>query len=798
VGEGRSSGLGWAAGPAVLVAFLAASPVAFVLDAVDGFEQVKVLLLVTAVLAVAGLAPHLLDPRPPDRGRPRGPALVALLYGGAAVLSTVFSSSPLTSLAGADQSHAGLLMVASTVAFFLVARRLCLEARRRGAFTTALAVGAGGASAYAALQVAGADPLQWTHRAAFGDWPRPFGTMGHPNHLGGLLALVLPVQIWLVQTALARRRRVAGGILAVGTVLSVAMIVATLSRTAWCAALVGALVLLVPTLPRRRLAAVGAGLALSLVVGGLVARSGASAASFSGALSERIKAAVVVGPRLQIWRAAGEAFLDAPVLGSGLDTFALAFQRHRPPLYWTKEYDATPAKAHNEVLHALATQGLVGAAAWLLVVGGAAVLGVRALRRGRGEERGLAAALLGSVAVFLVLAQTGFAVVVHVAIFALGAAVLAALADGSSRPASVDGAAGPAARLAVLSAAGAFGGGLLSTHAPLGLGKCLAALAVVSVVAGSVGWAAADVFDDGAPSVENARPGPTPGIAWKVAVGVVWVLVVLLPLVASVSAKRAETAPSPAEGIALLDRASRFDPLRVLYRRRLGLALARPDASDPGDRTSRLLRSREVLARAVRLVPGDAYGWASLSAAETKLAAAGLLEKDQPFRSFDEALRRDPANVTFRTAGANAALELGDLARARRYAEEAAAVLPDFGPAQAQLAHVAAREGRLEDAVRLLREALALQWYGQAEAHHVAQANLASLLVRAGRFSEAEQEARSLAEGAPLFAPGRYQLARALDALGRQEEAALEYASTLRLDPSHRGARDALRARPSP
>ncbi len=350
----------------------------------------------------------------------------------------------------------------------------------------------------------------------------------------------------------------------------------------------------------------------------------------------------------------------------------------------------------------------------------------------------------------------------------------------------------------MLSAAAAFGAALLSTHAPLSPGKSLAALAIVSVVAGSVGWAASGALDDGAPSAEGARPGSPPRIAWKAAVAVVWVLVVLLPFVASVSAKRAETAPSPDEGIARLDRASRLDPLRVLYRRRLGLALAQPGSSAAGDRTARLLRSRDVLAHAVRLVPEDAYGWASLSAPETKLAAEGLVEKNQPFRSLDEALRRDPVNVTFRVAGANAALELGDLERARRYANEASAILPDFAPARAQLAHVASREDRLDDAIRLLREAMALEWYGQTEAHHVAQANLVALLVRAGRLAEAEREARSLAEGAPLFAPGRYQWGRALDALGRKEEAAAQYGATLRLDPTHRGASDALRARPLP
>ncbi len=46
----------------------------------------------------------------------------------------------------------------------------------------------------------------------------------------------------------------------------------------------------------------------------------------------------------------------------------------------------------------------------------------------------------------------------------------------------------------------------------------------------------------------------------------------------------------------------------------------------------------------------------------------------------------------------NAALALGDLERARHYATEAAGMLPDLAAARAQLAHVTAREGRLDEA----------------------------------------------------------------------------------------------------
>ncbi len=779
---------------ALVVAYLAASPLAFARNTVDGFEQVKLWLLFTVVLAVAALAPGLLNPRGPDPGRFPIPSLLALLYLAAAVLSTAFSTSPLTSLVGADESHSGLATVAAVVALFLVARRLCFQASWRRALAAAVVVGAVAASAYAGLQALGADPFAWQRVAGFAGWGRPFGTMGHPNHLGGLLAVVLPVQLWLGHSAFTRGRRAPGAVLVLGTTLSAIVLVATLSRAAWCAALVGVAVYLLASFSgrRRRQALATGAVVLALALGGLLLSSPTGPASLVGALRERLQSAVVVGPRVQIWRAAGDAFRESPVLGSGLDTFALAFQRHRPPLYWAQEFDASPAKAHNELLHALATQGILGGVAWCAIVVGGAGLGLRALRRTRGPERGLAAAVLGGWVANVVLAQAGFAVVVITSILTVWAAILGALSGGSGASPG-DGpvtAWSSSAGIVALAATVAFAAGVLSD--PLGppRGPGFAVLAIVSAIAASMAWAAVRALDDQA--LADTGGGAAGGLGGIVAATVAWGFLVLGPFVASVDAHRAETAASAREAVALLTEASRLDPLRVLYQRRLGLAMSRVESADPNERRAWLERSRETLARGVRLVPQDAYGWSSLAVPETKLAAAGFLERDQPFRSLDEALRRDPANVSFRLAAANAALELDDLERARRYAGEAAGMLPDFAPARAQLAHVAVREGRLEDAIGLLREALALQWYGQTEAHHVAQANLVSVLIRARHLPEAEREARALAGDAPSFAPGRYQLARALEALGRSDEAAAEYESTLRLDPLHRGAREAL------
>jgi tetratricopeptide (TPR) repeat protein len=494
-------------------------------------------------------------------------------------------------------------------------------------------------------------------------------------------------------------------------------------------------------------------------------------------------------------------------LGSGLDTFALAFPRHRPPLYWTREYDATPTKAHNDLLHALATQGLVGGVAWCLVAVGGIGLGLGAVRRATGRERGLATALLGGWVAFLVHVQASFAVVALTTVLVAWAVVLAGLraaAEGAGPPAAEPLPGTSGFRVGALAATLAFALGLASDGAALGPG--LAAFASVAAFATSQAWAVHRAASGLAEPVHLARAAPSRDASpagrvdwpWSLARAVAclaaWVLLVPRPFAASVAAHRAETAPTPRHAVAFLTTARDLDPLRVTWRRRLGLALAR---TAPPEGLERLEQAREVLLGAARLVPADAYGWASLVETETRLAAAGRLDREQPFRSLEEAVRLDPANVTFRMAGANAALELGLLERARRYAGEAASLLPAYGPPRAQLAHVAAREGRPDDAIRLLREALASEWYGQVDARHAAQANLASLLSRERRFADALAVARALVAEAPLFAPGRYQLARALEGLGRTAEAAAEYGAALRLDPGHRGAAAALGALPN-
>ena len=70
------------------------------------------------------------------------------------------------------------------------------------------------------------------------------------------------------------------------------------------------------------------------------------------------------GMRMQTWVIAWKAFCEHPLFGVGPDNFTDAFQRLRS-IDWQAGAHTVQDNAHNLPLHILATQGLVGAWAWL-------------------------------------------------------------------------------------------------------------------------------------------------------------------------------------------------------------------------------------------------------------------------------------------------------------------------------------------------------------------------------------------------------------------------------------------------
>lgn len=74
--------------------------------------------------------------------------------------------------------------------------------------------------------------------------------------------------------------------------------------------------------------------------------------------------------RLLVWRGAIDIWKAHPLFGSGVETYAFAYYKHRPAAHnMTSEWDYLYNKAHNEYLNYLATTGAVGLGTYLLLLG---------------------------------------------------------------------------------------------------------------------------------------------------------------------------------------------------------------------------------------------------------------------------------------------------------------------------------------------------------------------------------------------------------------------------------------------
>ena len=74
--------------------------------------------------------------------------------------------------------------------------------------------------------------------------------------------------------------------------------------------------------------------------------------------------------RQNVWRGAVSAWKANPIFGTGVETFAFAYYKHKPASQnLTSEWDYLYNKAHNEYLNYLATTGLYGLVTYLLLLG---------------------------------------------------------------------------------------------------------------------------------------------------------------------------------------------------------------------------------------------------------------------------------------------------------------------------------------------------------------------------------------------------------------------------------------------
>ncbi len=815
----------------LLLVHLVLSPLLFSTATLGAFEYPKVALLtaVAIVLLALGLSVAV---RPRDGARRasrertgspwyavwRRPLLLGVsLFVLSAAASTALSVSPITSLVGAHESHAGLLTVLGYAAVFFATRAVCRNYADARLLLSGCVVAGAVAAAYAVVQFAGLDPIVWGEVSGLKEYLRPFGTMGHPNYLAAYLAMAFPVTACLAYRAAVRGRRGSCVVLGVVGLGMCAAVVLSVSRAAWLALAVGVAVLLVAAVWARRWRAAGAVVVLPVATGGILLAWAALGGEHTllGAVGERIHHLGDPAGRREIWKTGLAIFREYPVFGSGLDTFQAVFGLKRTTAYWQLEWNLTPARAHNEVIHTLATQGLAGAAALLVMLAGLVVASVRAWRRAPAEARPLVLALVAGAAAFVTQSAFGFTVAACGVLFITLLGLLSRFGEGEAEPVTDLPLAhswwGPAA----------LGCGAVLAALVVGYNFWSAANATYGAVAGVVllgtllgtGWAVLSASCAGEAGckhmeIEGASADAPPlgwwSAGWRyLARGAVWtgaavvlIAVVGRPLEANMTCCRGDRVlrEDPRRGVHLLARAVVLDPDRELHWTKLGAGAhtAGRMSRVPAERLELYRMARAALQRAVLLSPLNGYHHANLGHVTAILAREGGGEPAQAYAAYDRALELDRRNVNFYADAANAALGFGDRVRAHAYASQGTSLFPAFAPTLAQLGYLALADRQYTEAVHLLCRAVHGQWYDHEKLRPLALANLAMAYLNLGLFDHAVN-AGTQALAKVEFVELRCNLGMALEQLGRPAEAASYYREVLARVPRHPKAQAGLR-----
>jgi O-antigen ligase len=635
--------------------------------------------------------------------------LGVLAFSQSAVVSTIFSNSPRTSWRGAYDSHGGLITILGYVVLFFAARWLGGTRRLIAAVVLAATV----ASAYALMQAAQLDPVVWDKTPLYGKYVRPFGTLGHANLLGAYLAMSLPLLAYLALRAVQRRRwALLVGLMCVAAAAGVSLVL-TLSRAAWLAAGCATLILLGCWLRRaRRGAAVLLLTLLVVVVAGFVAFEREwLPESVQVALSERLLTIDSGAGRRDIWQAGWQIYGDHPLIGSGLDTFRLAFGTRRTAAFWGDKYDdGTPTKAHNEAIHILATQGSLGGVALLALLAGLVWATVQAWRRT--QDRALIAALASSLVAFGVTNMFGFTVIATGSLFAVCAGLLSRFGESS-------------------------------------------------------GTASDSIRPEG-----NWRQWAIPGIVFGSLI--VAYVGVIEPLLANLSCRRGdlELAESPSKAASSYQEATRLDPGCDLYYLRLADA-TRQEALRTGS-TDDMRRARTALEQAAALVPLDAYHHANLGRFLGELARTDPSVHEAALAEWRQAAVLEPNNPTILADASRTALVVADFAAAQDYAAHGAELYPSWAIFPAQVGAAALGRGDLSAAVHGLEQALPLDWRDNPEAHGRALAMLASADLRRGEVVRAQEYAKEASVWLPQWPTPHMMRAQALKALDQRDESLRE------------------------
>jgi tetratricopeptide (TPR) repeat protein len=438
--------------------------------------------------------------------------LAAIVFALVALIATLMSLSPWTSLVGSVNRRQGLLTILSWVVFFMVLSTNLRTSAQLKRLIIVLLVSSGLVSIIGIIEHYVPSFSHWFLSTSYTQ--RSAATTGNGLSLSGYLGMSIPFTIAtgvMVYRRMGRLRRPG---------LMLALLGALLAAQLWCLVLsIYSFVLLLYLVPAALFVALFALLALRRRAVSLTALALLAAVIIAGGvivLPQWQNAAAGTPPhapgtplpadtperltgtlygRARYWVYAMDVLPQAvsdpqpgdsapilrPLIGYGPETYTLVTQRHFPPEYVSAQTNAAAFRdrAHNHFIYLAITTGFLGLAAWLVLVAGCGVLLYRTVRRAGPSSAtglyGLAAgcAIAGFLAhgVFNPIALTEEALVWMCLALA---PTLAALHDGRTTDPDVHGQPGPVSTppryrtaFALLLVVVAVAGGAMSARNPL-------------------------------------------------------------------------------------------------------------------------------------------------------------------------------------------------------------------------------------------------------------------------------------------------------------------------------------------
>ena len=212
---------------------------------------------------------------------------------------------------------------------------------------------------YAAYQFLTGSDLVWFTNSGYKG--RGSGTYICPNHLAGLLEMLLPIAV--AYAVVGRGKPLTKILIAYAALVMVAGIVMTSSRGGWVAVSLALIGVCVAMLSQRAFRLPAAILLVLLIGGGTVV------ATRTNFFKEHfLKRTIVAGRvdmdvRYEMWNGAVQMWRDHKWVGVGPGHYDLRFRIYRPA-----SLQLQPDRAHNEYLNTLADWGIVGAALIMVLV----------------------------------------------------------------------------------------------------------------------------------------------------------------------------------------------------------------------------------------------------------------------------------------------------------------------------------------------------------------------------------------------------------------------------------------------